>query len=606
MKYNEIKDLIIINNNRGGVMYNEKYVKKHYIEVYNKVMEFSTINDLLELPYNQKSYHFVHDIKEKYIKCNNCNCDKYVKFDDSNRGYHRYCSNRCVGSDPNIINQKENKSLEKFGTKTPAESDIIKQKIINTNIERYGTPYPYKDNLKDFLIKNNVDNVSQIDYIKEKARTTKYKRYGNRGYNNLEQIKKTNLEKYGYEYTFQSELVKEKIRKKFLEKYGFDSASKSDVVRNKVKETMLKLYNCENPSQSEYVQKVKRINLINKTLKRYHDMNIIDVDYDNKIFKFKCEKGHDYTISFEMFQNRKRIKTIICTECNPIYSNNISGMEKIFQEYIKSVYSEIIEFSRFNLIKPYQLDIYLPDLKLAFEFNGVWWHSEKYVESNYHLKKTELCEEQGIKLIHIFQDDWMYKQDIIKSQILNLLDKTPNKIFATKCIIKEISDNNVIRQFLEENHQQGFIGGQVKLGLFYNDELVSLMTFGRQRKSMGTKNYEMLRFCNKLNTFVMGGANKLFKHFIDNYNPIEIISYDDRSWSQKELYKQLGFDLIHETKPIYYYIIDGVRKHRFLFRKDLLIKQGFDSNKTEREIMLERKIYRIYDSGGLKFIYNKK
>ena len=135
------------------------------------------------------------------------------------------------------------------------------------------------------------------------------------------------------------------------------------------------------------------------------------------------------------------------------------------------------------------------------------------------------------------------------------------------------------------------------------------MTFGKQRKNMGNKSeentYELLRFCNKLNTSVIGGASKLFKYFIDNYKPEEIITYADRSWSQGNLYRKLGFDFIYETQPNYYYVVDGIRKNRFNFRKDILIKDGFDPNKTEREIMLERKIYRIYDSGQLKFIWKK-
>lgn len=106
-----------------------------------------------------------------------------------------------------------------------------------------------------------------------------------------------------------------------------------------------------------------------------------------------------------------------------------------------------------------------------------------------------------------------------------------------------------------------------------------------------------------MNTNVIGGASKLFKYFIEKYNPDEVTSYADRSWSQGKLYEKLGFKLDNKTQPNYYYVIDGIRKHRFNFRKDKLIKQGFDPNKTEHEIMLDRKIHRIYDSGNLKYIF---
>ena len=137
------------------------------------------------------------------------------------------------------------------------------------------------------------------------------------------------------------------------------------------------------------------------------------------------------------------------------------------------------------------------------------------------------------------------------------------------------------------------------------------MSFGNLRVAMGKKStddneYELLRFCNKLNTNIIGGASKLFKYFIDIYKPLKITTYSDRSISQGKLYETLGFKAQGKTQPNYYYIIDGIRNYRFNFRKDRLVKQGFDNNKTEHEIMLERKIYRIYNSGNLKFIYKNK
>jgi hypothetical protein len=134
------------------------------------------------------------------------------------------------------------------------------------------------------------------------------------------------------------------------------------------------------------------------------------------------------------------------------------------------------------------------------------------------------------------------------------------------------------------------------------------MTFGLLRKSMGATNidgtYELFRFCNKLDTTVIGGADKLLKYFINTHNPKEIISYADRRWSQGGLYEKLGFEFIHNSKPNYWYIIGTNREYRFKFRKDVLVKEGFDIHKSEREIMLERGIYRIYDCGNK--VYTKK
>jgi hypothetical protein len=186
---------------------------------------------------------------------------------------------------------------------------------------------------------------------------------------------------------------------------------------------------------------------------------------------------------------------------------------------------------------------------------------------------------------------------------MNILGLTPIKIYGRKCVIKEVSPKDS-KLFLDTNHIQGNVNSSIKLGLYYNDELVSIMTFGKGRIIMGgdSNQYELLRFCNKLDTTVIGGADKLLKNFIKIYKPIEIISYADRRWSQGGLYDKLGFEFVHDSKPNYFYIISKKREYRFKYRKDVLVKEGFDSSKSERQIMKERCIYRIYDCGNKKYI----
>ena len=165
----------------------------------------------------------------------------------------------------------------------------------------------------------------------------------------------------------------------------------------------------------------------------------------------------------------------------------------------------------------------------------MFWHSTRYKNKKYHSKKSDLCSEKDIKLFHIWEDDWINKKEIVKSIIKSKLNIIDNKIYARKCEIKEIN-NKICSEFLENNHIQGNINCKIKIGLYYDNELISIMTFGKKRLALGNKTqnnneYEMLRFCNKLNTSVVGGASKLFKYFIQKYDPIEIISYADRSWS---------------------------------------------------------------------------
>jgi hypothetical protein len=206
-------------------------------------------------------------------------------------------------------------------------------------------------------------------------------------------------------------------------------------------------------------------------------------------------------------------------------------------------------------------------------------------------------------LIHIFEDEWETKKEIVKSRLKNIFGLTENRIYARKTEIKEISTNDA-RIFVNENHLQDFSNASIKLGLYYKDELVSVMCFNKPRLGVGNKydGYELVRFCNKINTNVVGGANKLLSFFIKKYNPKQIISYADRRWSLGELYEKLDFEKVSLNKPNYWYVINGKRKHRFGFRKHILKREGFDTeNKTEHEIMIERKIYRIYDCGTITY-----
>ena len=147
-------------------------------------------------------------------------------------------------------------------------------------------------------------------------------------------------------------------------------------------------------------------------------------------------------------------------------------------------------------------------------------------------KLIDIRKEREIRIIHIWEDDWNLKKDIIKSQITNWLGLTKNKIYARKCIIKEVIDISEYREFLDENHIQGYTSASKKIGLYYDDELVSLMTFDHfeGRKSMLSDEWNLSRFCNKKNINVIGGASRLMKYFIKNYDVKRIISFSDVSW----------------------------------------------------------------------------
>ena len=283
-----------------------------------------------------------------------------------------------------------------------------------------------------------------------------------------------------------------------------------------------------------------------------------------------------------------------------------SAWERELREFIESIGININTNNR-EILNGKEIDIFIPSFNIGIECNGVYYHSEAVIsDKNYHINKTKNAHEKHVQLIHIFEDEWKYKQDIVKSRLKNILHKNDFKIYSRKCEIKNVP-NNEVKGFLNENHIQGYVPSKINIGLYYNNELVSLMTFGNLRKNLGSEKqdnvFELLRFCNKLNTSVVGGASKLFKYFLNNYNPQKVISYCDLRWSNGMIYHLLNFTLHHTSPPNYFYVINDKRENRFKYRKDVLIKEGYDPTKTEHQIMLERGYYRIYDCGCKVFQY---
>jgi len=410
----------------------------------------------------------------------------------------------------------------------------------------------------------------------------------------------------GY-YTCSSKCSSEKRKMVFTTKYGCENPFKTDNFKEKSKQSMLKKYGSTHFRQSDDWkiknmgdEKEKRKNTIFDDF-LISNPTVVGQNDDN--FIVRCGIHGDNEIPKGIFSNRKIIGTELCVKCKPIESN-VSGKEILLYKLIKEIYNG-------NIIQSYkierkEIDVYLPELKIGFEFNGLRWHSEQFKNKDYHIEKTKLCKKNGIRLIHIFEDDFDYKLDIVKSVINNILGESV-KIHGRQTELKVIKDKNIIKEFLNKNHLQGFVNSNINYGLYYKGELVSLMTFMKVRKVLNSvvkdNHYELIRFCNKLNYSVVGGASKLFKTFINNYSPMNVISYCDISWANGNLYKQLGFKYEKLTKPNYYYVINGKRENRIKYQKHKLIKSGFDEKLTENEIMKNRGYYRIYNCGNDKYVY---
>lgn len=349
-------------------------------------------------------------------------------------------------------------------------------------------------------------------------------------------------------------------------------------------------------TQGYRCNKCKEEERLDRVLKLCNDKNYQFISIDKRHINFICDKGHECKTLLCNFY-----KDINCLKCS--LQEKSSLPEKEIVEYLKSLGIENIITSDRSVINPYELDIYLPDYNIAIEYNGKWFHDEFYKDKNYHLMKTELCNDKDIFLIHIFDDEWEFKKDIVKHRLKHLLNLNKERVYARKCIIKEISPKTA-RDFCNIYHIQGYGSSKIKLGLYYNDDLVSVMTFSMLNISKGSVNidniWELNRFCSSIN--VIGGASKLLTYFKRNYEWDKIISYADRRWSKGSLYYKIGFKFIGYTLPNYWYWDrkkrDITRYHRFNFRKNKIKHLG---NGTEIEIMNSIGWSRIWDCGNYKF-----
>ena len=244
---------------------------------------------------------------------------------------------------------------------------------------------------------------------------------------------------------------------------------------------------------------------------------------------------------------------------------------------------------------------------IAIECNGVYFHSSEMKERNYHNKKYKLCQEQGIQMISIWEDQVINTSEKIESLILSKLGIYELRVGARKCIIKEVLSKEA-NDFLDKYHLQGGNQAKVRYGLYYEGDLVSVMTFSWKRnKLIGKGDWELVRYGCKKGIQVIGGFEKLLKHFIDLFQPSSIYSFSSNDISNGDVYKKCGF--VKTTEDIGYWYISSklVRYHRASFTKDSIIKLGWRDTKegwTESQVMKEKGFLKIYDSGQTKWVYN--
>ena len=609
-----------------------RYIKNHNRELYDEIERLtqslnkfrkkkSGTDKILDISIFERIYCIEHDLVDR-PKCQHCN-KNYVRFISNENQYSKWCSIPCASNDASTIQKSKLTRLGRYGSETYSGQDKARTTRLAKNNGKW-----HADDFKEKIAQTKLQHFGDASYVNsEKAKATKLERYGSESFNNIEKRKATNKklhrdanwnnrEKFLQTISEFGDAKKKSINKKriltSLKKFGTEHAMQNEEVKKKRITTCMQRHGKEHVLQLDSVRAACNAKHREKAWQHLiqdkacipmftHD-EFIESSTSKRIWKWKCCTCEDV---FEaVYDNGMHHR---CYKCYPNTSHGTSLAEQELAAFVKSlttckVYNHCMENK--HVIDDREIDIWIPELKLGIEFDGLYYHSEiNCKDSNYHLKKTEACEEKGIQLIHVLEDEWIEKKAVVKARLKHLICKQKTRrVFARRCEVKELA-NDIKDKFLEKYHIQGKDVSKIRYGLFFNQHLVAVMTFVKSRFNKQYQ-WELSRYATIAHFTVVGGASKLLKKFENDYASKSIITYADRRWSQGKLYEKIGFSFLHASAPSYFYVKSQHRFSRIMFQKHKLKDEleKFDESLSEVENMKMNGYTRVFDCGNLVYV----
>ena len=507
----------------------------------------------------------------------------------------------------NVLKELQLSKAKEAGVKYYTQASKFKERSKNTNLKKYGVEYPgqslsvQKKMKKTCLEKYGVEYSTQTQVMKEKSRKTIQERYGvdyaSQSKEIKEKVRQTNLQKYGVKCCLQNPAIKQQIAETNLEKYGVENPFSNKEVQEKIRRTLIKKYGVESiklknirnldiwQNKDNFIKYIANFNNENRKpniMELCEFFNCEQTALYNKIHKYKLEDKIDWYLNRSYYED----------EIIQWLKDNFDNIQ-------------INRNDRTVLENNYEIDIYLPEYKIGIEFNGNYWHSELFEKfqdhngrSTRHQEKSLLAEKHGVFLFQIFEYEWNSPivQENIKNRLRTLLHKNSNLIYGRKCEVKLITELQK-KEFLNKNHIQGNDHSSIYIGLFYEKELVSCMTFSKTK--FKKYDYELSRFCSIHDTNIIGGACKMFKYFIDNILQFgqNVVSYNDITKTSGKVYNILGFENISINPPNYIWMNFNTGDIRTRYQEQ-------EAGEVER--MHSQEYYRICDCGTKTWLYIKK
>ena len=541
--------------------------------------------------------------------CKTCG-GEFSKNGNRVKGFPVNCSTECVNRDPDVRAKLRTVFQAKYGVDHPSQIEEIKQKKKATVKSRYGT-----------------DHTLQSKIIKDKIKATNLKKYGVENCAQAElvknQIRATNLEKYGAPCPLQNDVVNEKSKLALLQKFGVDNATKSAVVIDKIKATNLEKYGVENVQQAQIVkEKVYSTNLEKYGFKfafqneavKQKISNANFKNYEDSLLPRRLEQIYAESKAIAQFSEWAGASTVyewIHEPCGTVFKSDLfdgkipvcpkckprSRPQQILRDFLETLDINFIENDR-SILKPRELDFWIPEFKLGIEVNGVYWHRDGFGPGI--VDKTHAMELAGNQLLHFWDIEINEKMPAVKNVILSKL-KMQDRIAARKCVVREISSKES-REFLSYWHLSGAANASLHLGIYHHDLLVGVGTFAKNRFSRDGS-YELIRFA-CAGVTVIGGLSKIIKFAREKINFAKLVSFADRRISVGDSYNKIGWQLEHVTAPNYFYFKSGKklsRQQAMKHKLQRLLGDLFNSELSELENMILAGWIKCADSGNLKF-----
>jgi hypothetical protein len=460
-----------------------------------------------------------------------------------------------------IQKRKEETCLEHFGVTSPMYSEEVRLRQQETCLEHFG-----------------VRNPSQSAEIQKRK-------------------EETCLANYGVRCSFQSTIVKAKIRAQCLKWYGVSNPSQSPEIQRRKEETCLANYGVRNPIWSPVIRKKAILAQIKGGT--FYSLELREKLSNPQFWQEEyVEKKKPFSVIAEELGINASNLSCYFQEFSGLTARTPGGKsygELELLRYVNQfIFAESRSFKSLGSGSNLFLDIYIPELKIAFEYNGLYWHSEEFKPRDYHLEKTLECEKLGIRLIHIWEDDWLIKREILEKKIRSWLGLETEKVFARKCSIV-VPTKEQRGSFYELNHIKGDSAGSIAYALEFQGTLVAMITF----KDMGQGTWDLNRFATSCS--VPGGFSRLLEHFKRNNQWSKIYTYADRCISQGNLYAKIGFKLTSISAPAYHGIERYKRRSHWHYTAEKLKARFPQFSGTQFEIMDQAKIPRIWDCGQLRF-----